>query len=209
MAGAIVLNPTHAKVGTSVLITGTGFTPGDTMSFTYGGSPIIPTEAPIVVAGDGTLPTCHIVIPSSVEGVHAVVATDAHAVSGNANFTVDPFISLNPSTQRIGGTIEIIGSGFAGASLVTVLVGGVDKTPVTHITDATGNFDFTGIVVPTLASGAQTVSCTDAGTNNATATLSVSAPTLVRSPTHGPVGTVVALTGANYVPLATITITNL
>src|SRR6185312_13081441 len=209
MVASIVLNPTHAKVGTSVLITGAGFNAGDTVSITYGGSPITATEAPIVVAGDGTLPTCHIVIPASVEGIHSVVVTDQTLNTANADFTVDPFISLTPSTQRIGGTIEVIGSGFAGASLITLLVGGIDKTPVTHITDANGNFDFSGIVVPTLASGAETVSATDGATNNATATLTVSAPTLVRSPTHGPVGTVVTLTGANYVPLATITITNI
>jgi hypothetical protein len=207
MVAAIVLNPTHAKVGTSVLITGSSFTALATpVSFTYAGTPIVPTDGPISVGAGGDF-TAHITIPASVEGIHNVVADDG-TTNANADFIVDPFISISPTTQKINGTIDVVGSGFATASLVTLLVGGVDKTPVTHITDATGGFTFTGIVVPTLASGTQVVDAEDAALNDATANLTVSAPTLTRSPTNGPVGQVVLLNGSNYIPGHLLTITN-
>jgi hypothetical protein len=204
MVAAIVLNPTHAKVGTSVLITGSGFADTSAITFTYDGSAIVPTDAPITSDGSGGF-TAHITIPAGVEGVHPVVATDASLGTATANFTVDSFISISPSTQRIGGSTTVTGTGFATVSAVTITIGGTTVTGVT--TDATGGF-IQAETVPTLASGSQTVSATDAGTNNATDTLTVSAPTLTRSPTHGPKGTVVTLTGANYIPSHSLTITN-
>lgn len=204
MAAAIVLNPTHAPVGTSVLITGSGFALTSAITFTYGGSPITPTDGPITSDGTGAF-TAHITIPVGVQGIHIVAATDASLGTASANFTVDPAITLTPSTQRIGGSTTVAGSGFATLSAVSITIGGVSVTGVT--TDANGSFS-QAETVPTLTEGSQTVSATDASTNNATATLTVSSVTLVRSPTHGPVGTVVTLTGANYIPSHQLTITN-
>lgn len=103
MASAIVLAPTFGKVGDTCLITGSGFTAADPITFTFDGNPIVPTDAPIVADGTGAF-TAHIVIPSSTLGAKAVVATDAHAGSDSKNYTVEavpdaPVITLDDTGQ--------------------------------------------------------------------------------------------------------------
>lgn len=168
----IILNPTHTKVGKTITITGNAFTPNATpVVFTFGGSPIIPTNAPISVASDGTF-SATIVIPTSIQGNHTINANDG-TVNANATFTTDPGITVNLVTQKVGSPVNIIGTGFASTSAITLTIGGSDVTPTSHTTNSTGGFTFNNVLIPSITSGLKTISATDASTNNATTTITV------------------------------------
>ena len=103
MAPAITLTPNFGKVGDTCVITGTGFTALDAITFTFDVSPIVPTDAPIAADGSGAF-TAHIVIPSDTLGAKAVVATDSHAGSDSKNYTIEavpdaPVITLDDLGQ--------------------------------------------------------------------------------------------------------------
>lgn len=103
MVAAIVLTPNFGKVGDICVITGSGFTAADLVTFTFNGSAIVPTDAPITVAGNGTF-TAHIVIPASTLGAKNVVATDAHSLTDTKTYTVEavpgaPVITLDDIGQ--------------------------------------------------------------------------------------------------------------
>lgn len=109
MAAAIVLTPNFGKVGDTCVITGTGFHATDPITFTFDGSPIVPTDAPITSDGSGAF-TAHIVIPSDTLGAKAVAATDAHAGTNSQNYTIEavptaPVIQLD-DTGQFDYTIE-------------------------------------------------------------------------------------------------------
>lgn len=173
MAAAITPTPNNGKVGSTTVVTGTGFATLSAVTFTFGGNPITPTNAPITTDGSGAF-SANIVIPASVQGTHAIVATDASSGTASANFTTNPFLSLDPTHGPAGELITLKGTGFATVSAVTVQLDGNPITPTSAITtDSTGGF--TNGITPliTLALGSHTITVTDASANTASATYTV------------------------------------
>jgi len=128
MVAAITFTPTNAKVGATVAINGTGFTPAATpVTFTFAGAGLTATDAPITVAGDGTF-TAHFVVPAAINGTNVVNADDGTA-NANGNFTVDAGTSLSITSGHVGDTTVITGTGFGNAESVTFTFGGVAITP--------------------------------------------------------------------------------
>src|ERR1051326_8392383 len=128
MVAAITFTPTHAKVGATVAINGTGFTNNATpVTFTFAGNALTATDAPITVSGTGTF-TAHFVVPAAINGTNVVNADDGTA-NANGNFTVDAGTSLSISSGHVGDTTVITGSGFGNAESVTFTFGGVAITP--------------------------------------------------------------------------------
>lgn len=206
MVAAISLTPTHAKVGDTVLITGSGFTALATpVSFTFGGSPIVPTDAPISVDALGAF-TAHIVIPASVAGNHTINADDGTA-NANATFSTDTSISLSPSTGKVGDTVTITGDGFANGSAVSTTFGGspVTTSPAAPSPNASGHFTAT-FVIPASIKGDHTVESTDAAMNAGSAT-ETTTQNMAIDPANGPSGELVQLTGSGFAGTSAVTLT--
>lgn len=128
-----------------------------------------------------------------VAGLAGVVATPVSAQT----------ITLSPDSGPVGTEVEVSGSGFAANSDVTITF---DATQVaTTTTDDDGNFTVT-FTVPSATAGAHTVTATDAAGNSASATFTVESDVTI-SPTSGPVGTVVSVTGSGFAANTVITIT--
>ena len=105
MPAAIVLSPTSGKVGTSVVITGTGFALTSAMSFKFGDVAIVPQEGSITTDGAGAF-SATIIIPDSAIETTTVQATDASAGTASANFAVTG-VNILPLT-----TVDFVNNGF-------------------------------------------------------------------------------------------------
>jgi hypothetical protein len=180
--------------GTTVVITGNGFTGATSVSF--GGTPLAPTAV--------TDTSITVVSPArAVAGTVDVLVTTPGGTSANTaadNFTYGalPVVtSVSPTTGGIaGGTIiTVTGSGFTGATSVSV--GGTAVTP-TNVTDTSLT-----VVAPAHVAGVVDIivtTPTGVSANTAADNFAYSAAPFVTAitPTGGPVtgGTTVTITGS-------------
>jgi hypothetical protein len=193
-------------------ITGTG-TSIVTMSGTKLESPYI--TYPIDL-DDGGSWVVELLIPGNSSTFSAsnlsFVAKDSGGASASASVSlISRKISLDDTDSRIGTTVTIKGVGFPASNVtssnsfrVNISYGSNNLTSVTPDTDGEFEVDF---VVPTAAliPSTNTVTATIAGTT-ATATVdhSVPAANTSVSPTSGPSGTTVTVTGTNFRAFRTI-----
>ena len=159
---SITVFATNGVVGTTVTVTGTGFTASDTIgTFTFGGSTALTNTvfgASIDAYGNwsGTF-----VVPAHSKGTVSVVAGDTHTGSASVNFIVNPLIVLNPTSGLDGTNVTVTGTGFTAADpILTFTIGGI--TPATEScigTVVASNGSWSGtFLVPPLPDGPQTVS---------------------------------------------------
>ena len=184
------LSPTSGPVGTSVTITGTNFgsTQGTSSVKFFNGVAATPTS--------WTATTITAPVPSSATTGNVVVTVGGVASNG-VSFTVTtpaPTItSLSPTSGPVGTSVTITGTNFGstqGTSSVKFF-NGVAATPTswtaTTITAPVPSSATTGNVVVTVGGVAS---------NGVSFTVTTPAPTITSlSPTSGPVGTPVTITG--------------
>lgn len=212
MTASIVLNPTNGHVGDTILITGTAFAATTAITFTFGGSSISANEGSITSDGSGDF-TAHINIPAgqtySVQGVHAVVATDGTS-SPSQNFTINPKVVLTAASGIVGYSDTITLSGFAATSAITATFGATSISLASSTTDAHGALSTTYTVPAATADsveGNHTVTATDASSNTSNATFSIT-PAITVSPTYGDKDTTgITLTATGFAATSAVTAT--
>lgn len=117
-------------------------------------------------------------------------------------------MSVSPSSGQAGSAFTVTGSGFHGASVISVtLDGSLHGTTTAAIN---GAFTYTLNTSIGISTGLHAVAARDDETSSAGATVTISG-TPVRqvsiSPTEGPTGTTFTITGANFVASANVTLT--
>ncbi len=200
----IVLSPTSGIVGSSVLVTGTGFPGSTSYSVTF-------ASAVVACAPSGSTNTvgdfaCSFAVPSAVAGPN-VVQGIAGAQVGVATYTVDPSISLSVTSGPVGTSVTVTGTGFAGGSPTSV-TWSPSGALCSATTAATGGFSC-AFLVPAAVQGPHTVSATDSASptpNTATATFTV-VPKLVLSPSTGLVASTPSAEGSGFAATSAVTLT--
>ncbi len=183
------LSPTSGPVGTSVTITGTNFGAAQgTSTVSFNGTSATPSSwsaTSIVVP-----------VPSGATTGNVVVTVGGLASNGvSFTVTVPPSISsLSPTSGPVGTSVTITGTNFGAAQgTSTVSFNGTSATP--------SSWSATSIVVP-VPSGATTgnvvVTVNGLASNGVSFTVSVPPSITSLSPTSGPVGTSVTITGTNF-----------
>lgn len=183
--------------GTSVTITGSGFTGATAVSF--GGT----AASAFTVVNDTSISAT---TPAKTAGSAAVVVTSGSASNSDVNFTFAPIptiSSVTPSSGPTGGstTITIVGTGFFGGGSVSavsgVTVGGVSATSVSVASDTSLT-----AVTPSGTAGAQNVVVTTPGGPSAASSFTyLATPTIsALSPASGSNagGTFVTVTGTGF-----------
>jgi hypothetical protein len=200
---AITLSPTSGNVGSSVTVTGSGFAASSTVTINYDGVVQTTSPATVTTSSSGAF-SASFSVPASVVGAHTVSASDGSS-SSSATFTVTQSITLAPTSGSVGSSVTVTGSGFAGSKTVTIKFGSTTMTtvPSTVTTDAYGSFS-ASFTVPAATAGGKTVTATDAGSNSASATFTVT-PAITLSPTSGNVGTTVTVSGTGFTASSAIT----
>ncbi len=109
-AANITVLPTVGTVGTSIVITGTGFT--GHWATVYWGNQIILTKVPISVTGELK---CELKVPPASRGNHTIKIVDNSGQTGSTastTFTVLPQITVFPSIGGIHAQVTVTGTGF-------------------------------------------------------------------------------------------------
>jgi hypothetical protein len=201
----VTLSANTGEKGDQIQVTGTGAQPGGPV-FVYwentGGALLGQDFAD----GLGAY-LVSINIPDAAAGVHYIIVKDISGTSAAAAFNVLPSISLNPTNGIPGTLVTVSGSGFSGNSTnqqrnVTIVFFNTTGTTVYSKEVGAVNASITGnftvvIAVPAVANGFYFVNGSDHATgapNIATTTFNVAGSAFV-SPTSGPSGSIVTVTG--------------
>ena len=196
---SISLNQSSGDVGTSILVSGTGFRQTNFVTITFDSNVVATVPDPVLTNSNGSF-SASFIVPGANPGARTLRATDNIGNVASATFTITPSIALSYATGRGGTTTSITGTGFAPLSTVTIRFDG--NLVLSAPTDASGWFR-QAIMVPFVPAGPHIVQVTDAANQTATAMFTVT-PTFTLSRTSGTVGAVVAVTGVGFSALSNI-----
>jgi len=199
MARQITMSPTSGYVGDQITVYGTGFTGGSTVTVSFDGTVKVTTTATTY----GTF-SAVFTVPESCYGIHTVTAQDGSGYYATASFTTYSKVTVSPATAAVGDKITVSGTGFAASQSVTIYFD--DETAGSATTNSLGTFTSTTFTVPASYWGSHTIRAQDASGYYAAVTFSTKQSTTL-SPTSGPVGTKVTITGNGFNANTTITIT--
>ncbi|MEL7562525.1 IPT/TIG domain-containing protein [Dehalogenimonas sp. 4OHTPN] len=138
----IVITPTTGTAGTTVTITGSGFSPAGVMSFTYDATPLASSPATPTIQANGTF-SAQVVIPGAAAATHTIYAVDGMGNVATASFISTITATLTPLTNTlepgfVGQEITAAGTGFMPNSTVTIRLGNTPMGSV--VANATGTF---------------------------------------------------------------------
>jgi len=209
IAGEITLDPDEGAVGTEVEITGEGFAGDEEITVEYAGDEVdIESGDEETDSGDFS---CTIIIPESTKGKHTVTVTDESGSEAEADFTVEPALTLTPASGAAGTGITVGGTGFRSTRSITVTFNGTEvaTTPATFKSDSEGSFSAV-FTIPAVVNGTYKVEASD-GTNEADANLAVSAGISLSTATSqaapGHAGMELTVSGKGFIANATVTVT--
>jgi len=131
-------------------------------------------------------------------------------ITGRGTSTqTQPAVNLNLPIGPVGQVVSVSGTNFAASTALSATFAGSSITlSGTTSTDASGAFTGATFTVPSATAGAKTVIFT-AGATSAPTTFTITVvgvPTIVLTPTSGPVGTTVTVDGTGFAATSAITI---
>ncbi|MSP77978.1 MAG: hypothetical protein EXR67_00185 [Dehalococcoidia bacterium] len=176
--------------GSPITVRGSGYRANETgIILTFDGAPV---GQPATADSQGSF-TLTFQAPAAPAGTHRLAAAGATAIGdtrGEQTFSVAPAVLLSAPSGSVGMNVDIIGSGFAAASPITVTYdSGAARASAT--TDATGSFRI-AMPIPKSRHGEHPIAAQDAAGNSTQVVFTVestapSAPNLL-SPSTGKSG---------------------
>jgi hypothetical protein len=198
VAPKITLGSASGSVGSSALITGTGFTGNNTITFTLGSS----TLGTVASNSTGSF-NYTMTVPSVTAGSYVVKAVDTYANNATSTFTVAAALIVNPASSVNGGTVAVTGSGFVPNAAVNILIDNSSATSVNA--DSNGNIAIAAFSFPPLTGGSHIIKAIDSSSNTATATLKIT-PAITLTPNSGQSGTTVQVRGNGFIASSAVTL---
>jgi len=211
--------PTTAGTGTSVTLTGRGYTyPGTATAALYlsdGVTPagtLITSPLPIAVTSNGTFTSTFVMPqPTAVDpnGNYTVTVTDSAGKSNSTNILLTPSLALIPANALPGQSFTVQGSNFPAGIAYIYWQAYVNGAQLTTQGIVNGSF-ITTVQVPAAATAAQYYvwAVTGAGApttaNSAKALMTVGGLQLTLNPSSAPAGTTVTLQGSGFTPFAAL-----
>jgi len=210
-------SPTYGSVGTTVTLTGRGFTyPGTATAalflsdgVTHAGT-LITSPLPITITSNGTF-TATFTMPQPYRvdpnGNYTITVTDSAGRSSSTNILLTPSVQLIPASALPGQSFTVQGSNFPAGTAYIYWQAYVDGGQLTTVGIVNGSFATT-VQVPAAATVGQYYvwAVTGAGApttlNSAKAVMTVLGPTLTISPASGPPSMGVKVQG-QYFPTST------
>jgi len=201
---AIELYPTQGYVGDEIRISGVGFRDDRSITIEYDGDDIDIASGDEETDSDGEF-SLTIIIPESTAGDHTISVKAYY--EAEVEFTVEPEITISPTSGSIGDTLTVNGTGFGGRKGITIYFNNVivTLTSGTASTDSDGSFSNLKFDVPITVSGTCYVKATDTARNTDTEVFTITCNATI-NPITGNVGTVITVTGDGFIPGGTATI---
>jgi hypothetical protein len=183
------VSPMHGPVGSLLSLSATGFAASASVSIAWSGG----TACTGTTSNTGAF-GCTYPMPPSVAGGHLFTATDSASNSASVTFTTDPSLTPSPTGGPVGSSVTFTGSGFAGASPVSVTW--TKGTACVSTTDATGAFSCIASIPAGTTGAAYLFNATDGSADSASAVFDVTF--LSVTPASQRVNSAVTFSGAGY-----------
>jgi len=163
VAHKITITPASGVSGTTVTVTGSGFSANKSITVKYNTVAVTTTPAAVSTDANGSF-TASFTVPAGLAGTYSVEVTDG-TYSASANFvsTTDATISQTTSQASpgyVGMELTITGSGFKPGAIVTITYTTEPVTLATFTADANGTFS-AKVTIPPSAGGNHTITVTD------------------------------------------------
>ena len=208
IGGEITLDPEEGPVGTELEITGSDFGDNEDIIIEYDGDEIDIFDGDEDTDSDGDFDTI-IIIPESEAGEHTIKVTGEDSGSEvEATFTVEPEITVDPTSGQPGTIVDISGTGFEGRSEIIIDFDGdeIDIYDGDTDTDRDGSFE-TSIEVPDIDSDEYEIEVVDEADNSATLDFTVAIlPTVSITPVSGHVDIEITASGTGLTPGEKVTV---
>ncbi len=212
-AGSITLDTDEGPVGTEVEISGEGFEDEEDLIIEYDDDEVDIESGDDETDDDGEFEDTIIIIPPSTAGDHTItVIGEDSEIAATAEFTVEPEITLNPSSGPPGTEVTVTGTGFGERSdfeYVEFEGDDIDIESGDDDTDGDGSFEFTFIVIETdLDTYELEVEDEDGNSDTVEFTIVAAPPaTISLEPDTGSVGDTVSINGTGFQASQSISIT--
>jgi len=192
---SISITPDQGPTGTKVTISGTGFRDDHDITITFDEEEVDTSPSAITSDENGSF-TASFYVPTCLNRTPEVRASDGR-YTADAEFTILASITLSPDSGSYGDTVTITGTGFRSNRVITMTFDddGLITSPVSVRSDNTGCFE-AEFEVPASTHGAHTVSASD-GVNSDSASLTT-LPSISLTPTSGPIGAEVTVSGTGF-----------
>jgi len=212
IGGGIEINPEAGQVGTEVEISGKRFGIGQEISVKYDGDSIDIASGDEKTDDEGEF-TCIIIIPESTFGDHTITVTDESGNEPEAEFSVKPKITIDPTSGTVGEVITVSGTGFEDRAYMIITFDDyrISTTPLSLYTRGNGSFTGSFVVPSRAVRGTSKIRASDEDYNWAEAELtiltgiSLDPATSQTSPGH--VGMELTIHGTGFIAQTPITIT--
>jgi hypothetical protein len=208
----ISISPTSGVVGTRVTITGAGFDDREDIEISFGSTDMTDEiEGDTETDRDGDF-TSYILVPESTEGDHTITV-EVSSDEGEADFTVEPKITISPEDGAVGDSVTVSGTGFGYRKDITITFDNTEVTtsPASIRTDTDGSFADATFSVPEVGPGTYDVEAEDTSGNSSGATFSITTDVSISPTTSasspGYVGMDVTISGTGFAASHEITIT--
>lgn len=212
-AGFTVTTPTLAiapSSGSAGTLSGSGYAPGVQYDYCLSANDLIggcfaSASSSFTATSGGSIPPGTVLYAPSVPlGAYDAITYSGTTVEASTPFTVTSTISLSPSSGSVGTRVTVTGVGFKASTAVTFTFEGssVASTPSPCETNGSGAFTCSFVAAGNI--GADMVQATD-GTNSPVAIFTVTSPSIGATPSSGPFGATVTITGSGLVPGQTYT----
>jgi len=202
ISAEITIDPDEGTTGTEVDIDGAEFDASEDITIEYDGDEISIDSGDEDTDSSGDF-SCTIIIPESTAGDHTITVTgESSNLEAEAEFTIEPEISLNTTSGSAGDKVTISGTGFKKDKEITVDFDGTELSTDIE-TDDDGSFSGT-FTVPSKVNGSYKVEASD-GSNEEDLNFTVASGASINK-TTGSVGTEVTISGKGFIAGGTITI---
>ncbi len=203
----ISLSPAKGVVGTSVKITGTDFGAREDIIVNYDGGEIAIASGNEKTSSTGGF-TCNVAIPESTAGKHTITV-EIGTEETEVEFTVEPKITISPTSGIIGDSVKVTGTGFDKSKSVTITFDG-SEVGTGGTTNTYGSFE-ANFKVPAVESGTFKIIAKDSSNNTAqgefTMTTNISLNPVTSEASPGYVGMGITINGTGFQPNSKVTIT--
>jgi hypothetical protein len=207
--GEITIDPDEGLVGTEVEISGEGFGSREDIKVEYDGDEVDIQSGDEDTDSDGDFEDTVIIIPASTAGDHTItVIGDDSDIEAEAEFTVEPQITISPESGPAGTEVTIDGTGFGRRADITIYFNNEEMTITSgdNDTDNDGSFSTT-FSVPALGAGTYDVEVEDEDDNTEEAEFTIAIITEASlNQTTGNIGTKLTVSGSGFTAGGAITI---
>ncbi len=193
----LIPTPAIAPDATSVTFDGSGFAGNSSVTITW----VVGMACTVTTSAVGSF-NCTYQLADTTPGFYSFNATDHSTDTAFAVVQVVPGLTDVPTSDPVGDVVTFTAAGFAASSAITITW--AHGTACSGTTSSAGAF-VCAFTVTATTPGGYVFTATDHASNSASVVFVVT-PFLSASPAFGPVGTLVTLTGTNYAPDATVTI---